>query len=203
MVPDASQVSDPDTHGVTTPIVGLQVPDEAAHGLQNLEVMRFNPGVRPPSYSSTTNAFTPLMRAVGVSSGQVIQVSIPVKKGEVIGILGATVDSAMMHNSYGTSSTFTSAIFGGAGSVDGELLHFPGEDVLRSIIAASPELAVGTRSGQRRRGGPAWPPLPLPFPIPSPSLAHPRRHRTCHRDRTRVAGPTETYPASRTRVGAR
>ncbi|HAK59391.1 MAG TPA: hypothetical protein DCO77_03270 [Nitrospiraceae bacterium] len=92
-------------------ITGLQVPDEAGHGLQNVEVVRFDPGVSPPAYSATTNAFTSLWRGVGAPSGQVIQVSIPVAAGDVIGILGAAGDATMMHNSYGTGP-YTSEIFG-------------------------------------------------------------------------------------------
>ncbi|WP_164014650.1 S8 family serine peptidase [Pyxidicoccus trucidator] len=95
-------------------ITALQVPNEAAHPLQNLEVVRFNPGVTPPTYTATTNAFTSLFRAVGVSSGQLVSVKIPVYAGDVIGILGATGDSTMMHNSYSTgdSGLYVTSIFG-------------------------------------------------------------------------------------------
>jgi hypothetical protein len=95
-------------------ITGLQVPNEAAHPLQNIEVVRFNPGVTPPAFSATTSAFTSLFRAVGVSSGQVISVKIPVYAGDVIGILGATGDATVMNNSYSTSDngTYVSHVFG-------------------------------------------------------------------------------------------
>ncbi|HSP79538.1 MAG TPA: S8 family serine peptidase, partial [Myxococcaceae bacterium] len=92
-------------------ITGLQVPNEAGHALQNLEVVRFNAGVAPPAYSGTTNAFTSLFRAVGVSSSSVISTRIPVYAGDVIGILGATGDATVMNSSYGSGS-FTSSIFG-------------------------------------------------------------------------------------------
>ncbi|MFP2926693.1 S8 family serine peptidase [Pyxidicoccus sp. 3LG] len=95
-------------------ITALQVPNEAGHPLQNIEVVRFNPGVTPPTYTATTNAFTSLFRAVGVSSGQLIAVKIPVYAGDTIGILGATGDSTMMHNSYssGNSGQYVTSIFG-------------------------------------------------------------------------------------------
>jgi hypothetical protein len=92
-------------------ITGLQVPNEAGHALQNIEVVRFNAGVTPPPFSGTTNAFTSLFRAVGVSSSSVISTRIPVYAGDVIGILGATGDSTVMNNSYG-AGPFTSSIFG-------------------------------------------------------------------------------------------
>ncbi|MCP3141034.1 S8 family serine peptidase [Pyxidicoccus xibeiensis] len=88
-------------------ITGLQVPNEAGHALQNIEVVRFNPGVTPPTFASTTNAFTSLFRAAGVSSGQIISVKIPVFAGDVIGILGATGDATNMYNSYSTGNSGT------------------------------------------------------------------------------------------------
>jgi hypothetical protein len=91
-------------------LTGLQVANESGHALQNVEVVRFHPGVTPPAYATTTNAFTSLFRAVGQPSGSVIRMTIPIKAGDVIGILGAAGDATNMHNSYGTAP-FTSAIF--------------------------------------------------------------------------------------------
>ncbi|RKG96305.1 hypothetical protein D7V97_35755 [Corallococcus sp. CA053C] len=94
-------------------ISGLQVPNEANHPLQNIEVVRFNAGVTPPVFSGTTNAFTSVFRAVGVTSGQVLSVKIPVYAGDVIGILGATGDASIMNSSYSaTSGPVTTSIFG-------------------------------------------------------------------------------------------
>jgi hypothetical protein len=92
-------------------ITGLQVPNEAGHPLQNVEVVRFNPGVTPPTYTATTNDFTSLYRSVGASAGQVLQVRIPVNAGEVIGILGGAGDASTMQSSYG-NGPFNSQIFG-------------------------------------------------------------------------------------------
>jgi hypothetical protein len=93
-------------------ITGLQVPDEAAHGLQNLEVVLFGHGGTPPTYPTTTEDLSSLFRVTGVSSSQVVEVSIPVQIGQTIGILGAAGDASMMHNSYGTTTTWASDIFG-------------------------------------------------------------------------------------------
>jgi hypothetical protein len=92
-------------------IKGLQVPDEMDHGLQNVEVVRFNPGIKPPTYKGNTNAFHSLCRIVGASSGAVINVSLSISAGDVIGILGAAGDETIMHNSYGPGP-YTSEVFG-------------------------------------------------------------------------------------------
>jgi hypothetical protein len=92
-------------------VTGLQVPNETGHALQNVEVVRFNPGVTPPVYTATTPAFVSLFRAVGQPSGQLIPASIPIRAGDVIGILGAAGDGTIMHNSYG-NGPFTTEISG-------------------------------------------------------------------------------------------
>ncbi|MFK7742955.1 MAG: S8 family serine peptidase [Planctomycetota bacterium] len=92
-------------------ITGLQVPDESGHGRQNVEVVRFNAGVTPPNYSSTTNSFTSLYRSIGTASSTQLSTNIAISAGDVIGILGACGDSTTMRNSYG-ASTFTSNIGG-------------------------------------------------------------------------------------------
>lgn len=93
-------------------ITGLQVPDEAAHGLQNIEFVLFGHGATPPLWPSTTNNFASILRVTGVSSSQIVEVSIPVQAGQTIGILGAAGDASIMHNSYGTAYTWASDIFG-------------------------------------------------------------------------------------------
>lgn len=92
-------------------ITGLQVPDEAGAGQQNVEVVKFSSGVTPPTYSSTTNSFVSLYRSTGTSSSNMLNVWIPVAAGEVIGILGAAGNTSMMRNSYGAGN-YTSSIFG-------------------------------------------------------------------------------------------
>ena len=92
-------------------VTGLQVPNETGHALQNVELIRFNPGTAPTTYPTVTNTFTSLLRAVGQPSGSVVRSNILIRKGEVIGILGANGDSTMMHNSYG-AGPFSSSILG-------------------------------------------------------------------------------------------
>jgi hypothetical protein len=93
-------------------ITGLRVPDETGHGLQNVEVIRFNGNTPPPSFPGTTNDFQSLARFIGEPSANVLSVNIPVRQGEVIGLLGAAGDGTIMHNSYGPSGSFPSEIFG-------------------------------------------------------------------------------------------
>jgi hypothetical protein len=81
-------------------IVGLRVPGESGHGIQNVEIVRFNNQTPPPSHSSTTNNFVSLGRFVNQPSGNILPVSIPILAGDVIGILGAAGTSTM-YNSYG------------------------------------------------------------------------------------------------------
>lgn len=92
-------------------ITGMQVPDETGSGLQNIEVVRFDEGVAPPAWSANTNAFTTLARRIGVPATEVINVDIPIKAGDVIGVLGAAGGSSIVHNSYGNGS-FDTSIFG-------------------------------------------------------------------------------------------
>lgn len=93
-------------------ITGLQVPDEIGHGTQHVELVRFDAGVVPPAYSSTTNAFTSLFRRTSVSSGDIIDVNVSVQAGDVIGVLGATGTTSMMHNSYSSAGPHTTTILG-------------------------------------------------------------------------------------------
>ncbi|NOX91311.1 MAG: S8 family serine peptidase [Gammaproteobacteria bacterium] len=92
-------------------LTGLQVPDEAGHGMQNIEVVKYNAGTTPTTYPTTSSTFTSLARVVGVSSLDVIDLSLPIAAGDVIGILGAAGDSSIMHNSYGAGN-FSSSVLG-------------------------------------------------------------------------------------------
>ena len=106
-------------------ITGLRVPDEAGAGIQNVEVVRFDSP--PPNYSdyssrtlddagqldfidANTNQFVSLFRRVDVSGNSIIHTAIPVREGDVIGILGAT-GTTTMRNSYATSNEYTTEIF--------------------------------------------------------------------------------------------
>jgi len=80
-------------------------------GLQNIEVLRFDEGSPPPLWSGTSNSFTSLARRTAVASSEVINVEIPVKAGDIIGILGAAGDASLLRNSYG-NGPYNSSIFG-------------------------------------------------------------------------------------------
>jgi len=91
-------------------ITGLRVPDEVGNGRQNIEVVRFNNQTPPPGYGDTTNDFVSLARLVDQPSSSILSVDIPVSRGDVIGILGAT-GTTTMHTSYGQNN-FVSHISG-------------------------------------------------------------------------------------------
>lgn len=93
-------------------ITGLRVPDETGFGLQNVEVIRFDGNNAPPAFPGTTNDFQSLARFIGEPSANILAVNIPVRTGEIIGIIGAAGDGSIMHNSYGPSGSFMSEIFG-------------------------------------------------------------------------------------------
>ncbi len=87
-------------------IHGLFVPTDASSGDQSVELLRFNSGP-PPNWSSTTNDFESLFRAVGVAGTDPIATNIFVSAGDVIGVLGWRGTT----NSYGTGS-YGTTIFG-------------------------------------------------------------------------------------------
>jgi hypothetical protein len=95
-------------------ITGLRVPDEANHGLQNVEVVRLpnDPPVFPANLG--TGNFTSLGRYIARPSAAIIPADIVVNPGDYIGILGACGDATVMHNSYANVSTFNTTIFGQA-----------------------------------------------------------------------------------------
>lgn len=89
-------------------IIGLRVPDEAGHGLQNVEVVRFNNNGPPPSDGGVTDDFTSLVQLVGQPSAGALPVYIPVAAGDVIGILGAAGDASALHHSYALNNASSS-----------------------------------------------------------------------------------------------
>ncbi|THB80968.1 MAG: hypothetical protein D3926_04570, partial [Desulfobacteraceae bacterium] len=106
-------------------INGLRVPDEARAGIQNVEVVRFEspPPVAGSSVASAldvtgspeppnlgTNNFDSLFRRVGVESNSIIPTAIPVREGDVIGIIGAA-GNTFMRNSYAASNEYNTKIF--------------------------------------------------------------------------------------------
>ena len=96
-------------------IVGLRVPDEKNHGLQNVAVIK--PPQKPPAYPTTTTGGFQFYKG-GEPSANIIPCSVSVKKGEYVGVLGACGDSTMMHNSYGTpSGAYLSSVLGVATSI--------------------------------------------------------------------------------------
>ncbi len=90
-------------------ISGLRVPDEIGFGLQNVEVIRL-PGA-PPDFPATTEGVS-VFRSIGQPSANILAANIPVATGDFIGILGATGDASVMHNSYGPDGPFISDIMG-------------------------------------------------------------------------------------------
>jgi hypothetical protein len=96
-------------------IVGLRVPDEKNHGLQNVAVIK--PAAKPPAYPTTTTGGYQFYKG-GEPSNLIIPCNVSFKKGEYCGVLGACGDASMMHNSYGTpSGAFQSQVLGTATSI--------------------------------------------------------------------------------------
>ncbi|MBN2492526.1 MAG: hypothetical protein JXQ29_16885 [Planctomycetes bacterium] len=96
-------------------IVGLRVPDERSHGLQNVAVIK--PAAKPPAYPTTTTGGY-LFYKGGEPSSTIIPCNLSFKKGEFVGVLGACGDATMMYSSYGTpSGPFLSHVLGVATSI--------------------------------------------------------------------------------------
>ena len=68
-------------------ITGLRVPTDASNAPQTLEVVRFKS--TPRAYPASTNSFTSLFRVVNDASSGILPVSIPVARGDTIGVLGS------------------------------------------------------------------------------------------------------------------
>ena len=71
-------------------ITGLRVPTDASTAPQTLEVVRFK--AAPRAYPASTNSFTSLFRVVNDASSGILPVSIPVARGDTIGVLGSRGD---------------------------------------------------------------------------------------------------------------
>ena len=85
-------------------ITSLYVPTTASSGPQSIAVVRFDNQTPPPIFSATTNAFQTLFVTQNNSSTGSISATIPVNKGDIIGILGSRGGV----NSYGpANSTIT------------------------------------------------------------------------------------------------
>lgn len=98
-------------------ILGLKVPDESAHGKQNVAVYKLT-GV-PPTYPTSTLATgTLLFHQFGTASSVIIPCSITFNKGDYVGILGACGDSTTMRNSYSSGSgPYATTVLGQATSL--------------------------------------------------------------------------------------
>jgi hypothetical protein len=71
-------------------ITGLRVPTDASSAPQTVEVVRFKSA--PRAYPASTKGFTSLFRVVNDTSTGILPVSIPVARGEIIGVLGSRGD---------------------------------------------------------------------------------------------------------------
>lgn len=96
----------------TTPvditIVGVRVPTDATTGPQSVEVVIFDPGVTPPSYSAVTNSFTSAFRQIGVATTTMMATNIQVPAGRSVGILGWRDTT----NSYAAAGQYNTTIAG-------------------------------------------------------------------------------------------
>ncbi len=89
-------------------IVGLRVPDESNHGLQNVAVYKL--AAQPPAYPTTASGGLQFYSG-GVASSVVIPANVAFNQGDWVGILGACGDSTTMRNSYGAGN-FSSSVLG-------------------------------------------------------------------------------------------
>ena len=71
-------------------ITGLRVPTDASSAPQTVEVVRFKSA--PRAYPASSNGFTSLFRVVNDTNTGILPVSIPVARGEIIGVLGSRGD---------------------------------------------------------------------------------------------------------------
>ena len=91
-------------------VVGLRVPDETSHGLQN--VCLYKHTAAPPAYSGTV-ALTPLFSKFGEPSASIIPCSVSFKTGDYLIVIGACGDASRLHNSYAaTAGAYPSSVLG-------------------------------------------------------------------------------------------
>ncbi len=91
-------------------VVGLRVPDETNHGMQNVAL--YNMSTRPPAFSGSATGGLQVYKG-GVSSSLVIPVNVSYNQGDWLGVLGACGDSTTMRNSYSNSSNgFATMVLG-------------------------------------------------------------------------------------------
>ncbi|MFO1053538.1 MAG: PKD domain-containing protein [Planctomycetota bacterium] len=89
-------------------IVGLEVPDEFGHGLQNVAVYRL-PSAPPAAPGAIAGELRFL--ATGVQSGQQIRTAISFAAGDFVGVLGTAGDANESYSSYGVGA-FVSDLLG-------------------------------------------------------------------------------------------
>ena len=78
-------------------ITAAQVPDESAHGLQNVAIYRL--AAAPPVYAASATGGLEFL-STGLPSGIDIPCAVSFDAGEYVGVLGACGDSTTMRNSY-------------------------------------------------------------------------------------------------------
>jgi hypothetical protein len=92
-------------------ITGLRVPTDVGTGNQHIAVVRLN--ATPPTYTTTTNSFTRLFYIANQAGTAFVSVNLSIRKGQIIGILGArTGNNGTLNNSYAQGTTYTSRIKG-------------------------------------------------------------------------------------------
>tara|TARA_R110002094_G_scaffold65118_3_gene75190 strand:- start:58 stop:1218 length:1161 start_codon:yes stop_codon:yes gene_type:complete len=93
-------------------ITSAKVPDESAHGLQNVAIYRMTGA--PPVYTASTTGGLEFL-STGTASSSAIPCAVSFDTGEFVGVIGACGDASTMRNSYGTpSGPFQSSILGQA-----------------------------------------------------------------------------------------
>jgi len=99
-------------------ITGADVPTDASSGNQSIAIMRFYE--TPPTYSTTTDAFTLLYLAQDTTEMGILPMNIQVEAGDIIGVLGCRATTV----SYSGSSN-TTTIEGNTVSLNRLGMQFP------------------------------------------------------------------------------
>lgn len=150
-------------------LVGLKVPDESAHGLQNVAVYRQS--APPPAYAGSASGGLEFL-SLGQSSANTIPCVVSFDAGEYVCILGACGDATTMRSSYATPvGPFASSVLGqpttltrlltqtnlvsanGTGAYSSEAAFEIGRVEMAVSAAAGLSYGAGTPSG----AGPAAP----------------------------------------------